>query len=60
LSISQNAVSKDNFNNTEVKNIKGQVVVQAVSPLPVDAKAQVQFHTISWGISDDDGQWTVG
>jgi hypothetical protein len=56
LSVSQNAVSKDNFNNTEVKKIKGQVVVQAVRPLPVDTKARVQFHTISWGIYDDDGQ----
>ena len=44
----------------KLKKIKGQAVVQAVRPLPVDAKARVQFHANSWGIYDDDGQWTVG
>jgi hypothetical protein len=47
LSVSQNAVSKDNFNKTEVKKIKVQVVVQAVRPLPVDAKPgfiSIQLH----------------
>jgi len=60
LSVSRNAVAKDNFNNIEVKKIKGQVMVQAVRPRPLGAKARVQFHAISWGIFDDDGQWTIG
>lgn len=60
LSVSQNAVAKDNFNKTEVKKIKGQDMVQAVRPRPLDAKARVQFHAFAWGIYDDNGQWTVG
>ena len=35
-------------------------MLQAVRPRPLDAKARVQFHAISWGICNDDGQWTLG
>jgi len=55
--VSQNAVAKDKFNKIEIKKIKGQVIVQAVRPRPLDAKAGVQFHAVSWSIYHEDGQW---